>query len=55
MDVRSSGMIVITHVALMLVLLSTIERTRPVTVAPAERMVADRPLNWAIRKRLASF
>jgi hypothetical protein len=55
MDVRSSGIIVITHVTLTLVLLSTIERTRPVTVAPAERMVADRPLNWAIRKRLASF
>ncbi len=35
--------------------LSTIARTRPVTVAPADRTVAVRPLNWAMRKRLASF
>jgi len=35
--------------------LSTIERTRPVTVAPAERTVAGLALNWAMRRRLASF
>ncbi|MBR0695540.1 hypothetical protein JQ553_20180 [Bradyrhizobium lablabi] len=40
----SSGMIVMTHAA-GLVLLSTIERTRPVIVAPPERTVVVLPLN----------
>jgi hypothetical protein len=46
---------VTTHAAVAPALLSTIARTRPVTVAPADLIVAGRPLNWAIRKRRASF
>jgi hypothetical protein len=51
----SSGMIVIVQAAGMLDLFSTIDRTCPVTTAPAERAVAVLPLNWAIRKRRTSF
>jgi hypothetical protein len=48
-------MIVIVHAADVLALFSTIDRTWPVIVAPAERAVAVLPLNWAIRKRRTSF
>jgi hypothetical protein len=51
----SSGMIVMVHAAGTLDLFSTIDRTWPVTAAPAERTVAVLPLNWAIRKRRTSF
>src|SRR4051812_19630723 len=51
----SSGMIVITQAAGTLDLFSTIDRTWPVTVEPADRVVAVLPLNWAIRKRRTSF
>jgi hypothetical protein len=52
---RSLGTIVITHTAGTPDLLSTIDRTRPVTVEPAVPAVAVLPLNWAIRKRRTSF
>jgi hypothetical protein len=39
----------------MLDLLSSTERTWPVTVDPADRIVAVLPLNCAIRKRLTSL
>jgi hypothetical protein len=51
----SSGMIVMVQAIGVLDLFSTIDRTCPVTAAPAERAVAVRPLNWAIRKRRTSF
>jgi hypothetical protein len=51
----SSGMIVITQAAGTLDLFSTIDRTWPVIVEPADRVVAVLPLNWAIRKRRTSF
>jgi hypothetical protein len=51
----SSGMIVMVHAAGTLDLFSTIDRTWPVTVDPANCTVAVLPLNWAIRKRRTCF
>ena len=51
----SLGTIVIIHRAGISDLLSSTDRTRPVTVEPPDLAVAFLPLNWAMRKRRTSF
>jgi hypothetical protein len=51
----SLGINVTTQIEGLLVLFSTMDRTRPVTADPPDQNVAVRPLNCAIRKRRTSF